>query len=632
MASGLSHSFVLGLVLCLPLARGSGDWEWAGTFDLTAGHYTWSCTKAESGSYADATAKLLIYPLTDSSQASFEAIESAAETMWSTSTSVSSYAELEASTTYTLNFDDNTWTTHFIVHIDTPGAYAFIFEHSPYEFENGFHYLRSEAGEDVEPVYEEESHAGHDHGTGTEEAEEHCPWTMDWEWSAIFAVSEGWYDWNAEKVDGAYPDAHMKIVILATTGTDIHDLETDAQTKWDAIGNTETDVGETIPIGAGTTLHFDTDTWASHFKIQVPAGTTHIAVFAEHFPIEFEDSYHFLKDATGADIEPVVEESGAECASDAAAATTTTTDSSTWGEVIIASVITVLPTLVGIILVGMLCVEKLKGLLSEEGTFQSALHSFASGVIFAAAVFLLLPEGLYLITVGKTEAGGAGAWGTSVMGGWLFCILIKHFCQLVMGEKSADVREVEKESAEEEGTPRTSWLVSFPILFGDMFHNFSDGLVLGVAFKTCGPSFGWKLTWITVLHEVPQELSDFAVLITKGKMWWPKATVLNFLSGCSTIVGAIITYSMDVSQGVEGAILASGAGVYLYVAMTELGPAVGDLLKDRALGSIARILSFAVGATLIGLVLLDHEHCFAPVAEGEEGEAAEADDGHGHGH
>merc|ERR1719343_1878609 len=209
--------------------------------------------------------------------------------------------------------------------------------------------------------------------------------------------------------------------------------------------------------------------------------------------------------------------------------------------------------------------------------------------------------------------------------------MIKQFCQLVLGERTTSVMPTNGETDQEpEKVKGTSWLVSFPILFGDMFHNFSDGLVLGVAFKTCGASFGWKLAWVTVLHEVPQELSDFAVLITKGKMWGPKAPVLNFLSGCSTIVGAIVTYSMDVSQGVEGVILAAGAGVYLYVAMTELGPAVGDLLRSRALGAIARILCFAVGATLIGLVLLDHEHCYAPVAEGEEGEAEAADDGHGH--
>merc|ERR1719343_205127 len=196
--------------------------------------------------------------------------------------------------------------------------------------------------------------------------------------------------------------------------------------------------------------------------------------------------------------------------------------------------------------------------------------------------------------------------------------MIKQFCQLALKERARD-KDVVDDAAPValNWMSPSSWLVSFPILFGDMFHNFSDGLVLGVAFKTCGSSFGWKLAWVTVLHEVPQELSDFAVLITKGKMWWPKA--------------AILTYSMDVSQGVEGVILAAGAGVYLYVAMTELGPAVGDLLRSRALGSIARILCFAVGATLIGLVLLDHEHCYAPVAEGEEVEAEESG-GHAHGH
>jgi len=300
--------------------------------------------------------------------------------------------------------------------------------------------------------------------------------------------------------------------------------------------------------------------------------------------------------------------------------------------VILAAFVTVLPTLIGIVLVVLTCMPKLKAILAGEGGVVAVIHSFASGVIFAAAVFLLLPEGLYLVTVGKTEAGGSGMWGTCVMAGWLFAVMVKYLLQLVVGESPSVT--VPAANGEADGEPQksrgTSWIVSFPILCGDMFHNFSDGLVLGVAFKTCGASFGWKIAGITVLHELPQELADFAVLITKGTMAWPMALTLNFMSGLATVVGAIITYSMDISAGVEGALLAAGAGVYLYVAMTELGPVVGDLVGDRAPGAVARLLSFAVGATLIGLVLLDHEHCYAPVAEGEEGEAAS--DGHSHGH
>ncbi|CAK0824216.1 unnamed protein product [Prorocentrum cordatum] len=624
MASALARTLALGL-LCAPPARGA-SWEWAGTFDLAAGHYTWSCTKSESGSYADGSAKILVYPLADSSGESLEAVESAAETAWATSTAKSSYEELETGSTYTLNFDDETWTTHFILHVDTAGAYAVFFEHSPYEFENGFHYLRSEGGEDVEPAFEEEG-GNHSH----DEHEEHCPWDLEWEWSAIFPVEQGWYDWNAEKVDGDYADAHMKIVIMTTTETDLHDLETQAEAYWDAITDSdEVDVGETIPLDVGTTLHFSQETWASHFKIYVPAGTSHIAVFAEHFPTEFEGAYHYLRSANGEDIEPVAEESGAGCES--ASENTGTHDSKIWGEVILAAFVTVVPTLIGIVLVVMTCMPKLKAMMTGEGGIVAVVHSFASGVIFAAAVFLLLPEGLYLVTVGKTEAGGSGMWGASVLAGWFFATVVKQVCQLVIGERSNLALPTGNGEVDEEPqkSRSTSWLVSFPILFGDMFHNFSDGLVLGVAFKTCGASFGWKIAWVTVLHELPQEFSDFAVLITKGRMAWPMALTLNFMSGLSTVIGAIITYSSDVGSGVEGAILAAGAGVYLYVATTELGPAVGDLMGDRALGSVARLLSFAVGAALIGLVLLDHEHCYAPVVEGEGGEAAS--DGHAHGH
>ncbi|CAK0872923.1 unnamed protein product [Prorocentrum cordatum] len=460
-----------------PVGGGPG----AGTFGLAAGHYTWSCTRSESGSYADGSTKILVYPLT---------------------------------------------------------------------------------------------------------------------WSAIFPVEQGWYDWNAEKVDGYYADAHIKIVIIATNETDLHDLET------------QVDVGETIPLNVGTTLHFSKETWASHFKIYVLAGTSHIAVFAKHFPTDFEGAYHYLLSANGEDIEPVAEESDAACES--ASESTSTDDSKIWGEVILAAFVTVLPTLIGIVLVVMTCMPTLKAMMAGEGGIVAVVHSFASGVIFAAAAYLLLPEGLYLITVGKREAGGSGMWGASVLAGWCSAAVIKQWCQLVTGERSSlTLPTVNGEVDEEPQKSRaTNWLVSFPILFGDMFHNFSDGLVLGVSCKTCGAPFGRKIAWVTVRHEFPQELSDFAVLITKRRMAWPMAL---------TLFGAIITYSSDVSSGVEGATLAAGAEVYLHVAMTQLGPAVGDLMGDGAFGSVARFLNFAVGATLIGLVL-DQEHCYAPVAEGGEGE------------
>merc|ERR1740127_63268 len=142
---------------------------------------------------------------------------------------------------------------------------------------------------------------------------------------------------------------------------------------------------------------------------------------------------------------------------------------------------------------------------------------------------------------------------------------------------------------------KINWSVALPILIGDGFHNIADGLVIGFAFKSCAIAKAWKLVYVTVLHEVPQEISDFAVLVTRGRMHWAPATGLNFLSGLTTVVGAIIAYEVDVDSGVQGVILAGGAGVYLYVAMTELGPVVAKLAGDGSKGALARLLAFALG-------------------------------------
>lgn len=648
MALGTAWVLALSLMGGVPAVSATGNhpWEWAATFDLPAGHYTWSFTKKETG-YADPTIQILVVKTDGTSSSSLEAVEGTASTAWAGPVRKSSYQELEVGTSYTLQLDEQTWTTHFILHVDVGGGHAIFLQHFPYEFENGFHFLQSEGGEDVEPVHEEDDHSGHNHGHGSHEEEPkatECPWSKDWEWAGIFAVSPGWYDWNAEKsAGGAYPDATMKIAVFTTSEASFSALQRQVQDSWEAASsNNELSAGGTIPLNRAITLKFNQETWASHFKIQVPANSGgHIAVFAQHLPIEFEKNYHYLKDASGADIEPEFEQSGVDCETEAPEATR----SDRWGEVLGASFLTVLPTVLGLICVAAALAPAIAKMANDGGFWLAAVNTFASGVIFAAAVFLLLPEGLHLVAVGKTEGGGAGAWGTAVMCGWLGGVFCKYAGQLVAGSASAggEAKETARAEAVEcaaNGAAKgIDWTVAVPILFGDMFHNLADGLAMGTAFKTCKASFAWKLTAVTVLHEAPQEIADFAVLVTRGRMHWGMAAAFNLLSGLATVLGAIITYSADVSYGVEGVIMAAGGGVYMYVAMTELGASVTELGKGEGYaGAFIRFLCFAVGATLIGLILLDHEHCggehllsAGSAAGAAEGGAEEAD-GHGHGH
>ncbi|MDD2647036.1 MAG: ZIP family metal transporter [Patescibacteria group bacterium] len=72
-------------------------------------------------------------------------------------------------------------------------------------------------------------------------------------------------------------------------------------------------------------------------------------------------------------------------------------------------------------------------------------------------------------------------------------------------------------------------------LVGDAVHNFIDGLIIGVSFMVSLP-LGLATTVAVVLHEIPQEVADFGVLIYAG-VPVKKALGYNFLSALLAVLG-----------------------------------------------------------------------------------------------
>jgi len=52
-------------------------------------------------------------------------------------------------------------------------------------------------------------------------------------------------------------------------------------------------------------------------------------------------------------------------------------------------------------------------------------------------------------------------------------------------------------------------------LAADFLHNFTDGLAIGASYLA-GRSVGLVTTFTILLHEVPHEIGDFAILIQSG--------------------------------------------------------------------------------------------------------------------
>merc|ERR1712027_156458 len=118
------------------------------------------------------------------------------------------------------------------------------------------------------------------------------------------------------------------------------------------------------------------------------------------------------------------------------------------------------------------------------------------------------------------------------------------------------------------------------VLIGDFFHNLCDGFFLAAAFKGCGGSFAWGVVLGTCLHELPQELADYAILTGSDVGFTPKvALIWNFVTGLIVVLGAIIINLVDVSSDNIGLLLAFGGGVYVYLASVVCMPKM-ELMKE----------------------------------------------------
>ena len=133
-------------------------------------------------------------------------------------------------------------------------------------------------------------------------------------------------------------------------------------------------------------------------------------------------------------------------------------------------------------------------------------------------------------------------------------------------------------------------------LVGDALHNFLDGLVIAAAFSV-SLKIGIITTVAVILHEIPQELGDFGVLIYGG-LTKARALGYNFLFGLTAMVGALGGYFLiKVVSGMSVIFLSLTAGGFLYVASSDLIP---ELHKQK--GFKRSTISFIV--FMAGLVFM----------------------------
>jgi len=110
-------------------------------------------------------------------------------------------------------------------------------------------------------------------------------------------------------------------------------------------------------------------------------------------------------------------------------------------------------------------------------------------------------------------------------------------------------------------------------LIGDGIHNLIDGLIIAAAYFVNLP-LGIATTLAVIVHEIPQEIGDFGVLLYAG-FSKRKALFFNFLSALMAMIGAIIGILFSENyQAFVSIIIPLAAGGFLYIAGSDLIPEI----------------------------------------------------------
>jgi zinc and cadmium transporter len=214
------------------------------------------------------------------------------------------------------------------------------------------------------------------------------------------------------------------------------------------------------------------------------------------------------------------------------------------------------------------------------------LVSFAVGALLGNVFFHLLPESFEHIESTSTIA-------VLVMAGILLFFIMEKFLHWHHDHKIVDVNH---------HRPKSYGYIS---LFADGMHNFTDGILIAAGWMA-SPEIGIATTLAVILHEIPQEISDFGILIHAG-FTAKKALWLNFYAALAAVLGNIITLLLGTSfESLSIYVLPVAAGGFIYLAGTDLMP---ELNKDRSkLNSLIQLVMIIAGLLLMYFVMGDHSH------------------------
>ncbi|MBW2966052.1 ZIP family metal transporter [Candidatus Woesearchaeota archaeon] len=237
-------------------------------------------------------------------------------------------------------------------------------------------------------------------------------------------------------------------------------------------------------------------------------------------------------------------------------------------------------SIISVLIVSLISLIGILGMAIKLARLRKILFffvSFSAGALFGGALLHLLPEAI-------EEYGLEHSIFLSLLAGVIIFFVIEKFIHW---------RHCHIPTSEEHPHP-----FAIMNLVGDSVHNLIDGLIIGGTYLVSIP-LGITTTIAVALHEIPQEIGDFSVLI-HGGFKRKKALFVNFLTALTAVIGVII--SLIIGAAYEDYLfflLPFAAGGFIYIAGSDLIP---ELQKEFKISkSVIQLIGILAG---IGIMLL----------------------------
>ena len=136
-------------------------------------------------------------------------------------------------------------------------------------------------------------------------------------------------------------------------------------------------------------------------------------------------------------------------------------------------------------------------------------------------------------------------------------------------------------------------------LVADFLHNFTDGLAIGASYMA-GNNIGYITTVTILLHEIPHEIGDFAILVQSGYSK-RKAMMLQLTTAIGALLGTFVSLMAEgMGDLATKWILPFTAGGFIYIATVSVIPEL--LTATKLWQSVMEISALLFGVYMMVLI------------------------------